>query len=210
MFSNMVASRATLSNRPLLPSAVDAALFVDRGGLVGRIERALARDLNVLLVGDWGSGRTSLLRHVMWRNSISDKPLRLVYVDGGRAASVIGVMEEIRTELGRPRTMALEIGGTLRDMANFRSERSASVVALEYLRDLSGDEPATILLDGLPSAEVGHTLFGALRDELWQLPYNWVLAARPRDKGTLLAPPADAFWDVQLQRRPDRGARAAR
>lgn len=198
----MARSKTALSNRPLLPSADDAALFIDRAGLVGRIERALAQDLNVLLVGDWGSGRTSLLRHLVWLNNSAEDPLHMVYVDGARTESAIGVIEELRAELDRPRHIGMAAGVALRGLGNFRVAPSASSVALEYLRDLREDDPATILLDGLPSAEVGHTLFGALRDELWQLPYTWVLAAHVRDKAALLTPPADAFWDVELRLDP--------
>src|SRR5439155_8207693 len=38
------------------------------------------------------------------------------------------------------------------------------------------------------------TLFGRLRDELWELPLVWLVAADERGAGLYREPPADAFW----------------
>jgi hypothetical protein len=69
--------------------------------------------------------------------------------------------------------------------------------------------PRVVLLDGaVPGAAYG--LFGTLRDELWQLPVRWVVTCTDRDRGTLLRPPADAFFDVvvSLPPLPETQARA--
>lgn len=192
----MTLDARTLSNRPLHATAEDAARFVDRGGLVPKIERAFSQGLNTLILGEWGSGRTSLLRHLLWRNSAGGSSQRLVYFDGARAESVLGVIDLLRSELGRERSMSDVAVGAFRGLGTVRAERNESTVALDWLRDLRDDDPAVILLDTVRSAEIGHTLFGTLRDELWQLPYTWVVTAQPRDQGALLEPPADAFWDV--------------
>ncbi len=41
-------------------------------------------------------------------------------------------------------------------------------------------------------------LFGRLRDELWQQPHQWVIAANDVLRDELTRPPASAFFDVQL------------
>lgn len=198
----MAVRAQALSNRPLLATAQDAERFVDRGGLVSRIERALQQRLNVLILGDWGSGRTTLLRHLLWRHIVHGTAPRFIYVDGARADSALGLIDLIRIELGHPRTVTEAAGTAFRSLNSVRAEPSASSVALEWLRDLRDDDEAVILLDSVPSSEVAHTLFGSLRDELWQLPYTLALAALPRDQAPLLEPPADAFWDVTVRLGP--------
>ena len=55
-----------------------------------------------------------------------------------------------------------------------------------------------LFVDEVPSRDVAQTLFGRLRDELWQVPLVWVVAVNDTDAGSLLTPPADAFFDVKL------------
>jgi hypothetical protein len=47
-----------------------------------------------------------------------------------------------------------------------------------------------------------HQLFGRFRDELWQLPYTWVLSIQQDMRGALLAPPADAFFEEEIELGP--------
>jgi hypothetical protein len=54
-----------------------------------------------------------------------------------------------------------------------------------------------VLVDSL-DPDQAHTVFGRLRDEVWQLPYTWVVAGDERARGSYLSPPADAFFDVVL------------
>jgi len=52
-----------------------------------------------------------------------------------------------------------------------------------------------ILIDGSHAGEAANAVFGRLRDELWQLDHRWVVAVDDAERSTLLAPPADAFFD---------------
>jgi len=70
------------------------------------------------------------------------------------------------------------------------------------LREAAPDGRRVVLVDELPSKSVGQTLFGRLRDELWQLPLTWVVAIAVNDAGPLLSPPADAFFDVEVRLEP--------
>src|SRR5207237_290633 len=59
-----------------------------------------------------------------------------------------------------------------------------------------------LLIDEPPSGEIGHTLFGRLRDEVWQLPFLWVVAIDEHQRAALTRPPADAFFPVVLELKP--------
>ena len=55
-----------LTSRPLLATQRDQALFAGRDWEVEEISRDLGRGFNVIVEGDRGSGKTSLLRALMW------------------------------------------------------------------------------------------------------------------------------------------------
>src|SRR5207244_4139396 len=70
------------------------------------------------------------------------------------------------------------------------------------LKEAAPEGRRVVLVDELPATSVGHTLFGRLRDELWQLPLTWVVAVAANEAGPLLSPPAEAFFDVILRLEP--------
>jgi hypothetical protein len=70
------------------------------------------------------------------------------------------------------------------------------------LKEAAPEGRRVVLVDELSATSVGHTLFGRLRDELWQLPLTWVVAVAANEAGPLLTPPADAFFDVILRLEP--------
>lgn len=72
-----------LSSRPLRATSVDAALFVDRERELETLERALDLRLHSLLLGERGSGRTSLLHQLQARLEQAGVTVR--FVDGGAA-----------------------------------------------------------------------------------------------------------------------------
>ena len=55
-----------LSGRPLLDNDADQELFVGRDDQLVAIARSLRDGLNCLIIGDPGSGKTSLIRAVMF------------------------------------------------------------------------------------------------------------------------------------------------
>ena len=178
-------------------------MFVGREEVIARLERSISSELNTLILGSRGSGKTSLLRHAMLRDRErspqEDASRQLVYVDGTPAADVVDLVALIRAELQAERNVADVMQVGFSRMVKPRSRTDASAVVLEHLRELADVAPATILLDGVPQADHAHLLFGRLRDEVWQLPFNWVLAADVRDRAAMLRPPADAFWEVELR-----------
>jgi hypothetical protein len=56
-------------------------------------------------------------------------------------------------------------------------------------------------LDDAPAA-AGNALFGALRDELWSIDLGWLVTVATADSATLTRPPADAFFESQVELGP--------
>ncbi len=178
-----------LSGRPLFDNPLDAALFVDRDEAV-RVERNCREGVNTLLVGGRGMGKTSLVRHVLFRLRESGFPA--VGVDAGPAEDLIDLLRLIAAALGRPprpspldpASLALgETGKVLREVRNLASSPG-------------GSDARTAILVDLPEEKRGlHQLFGRFRDELWQLPFTWVISAPKEQRVELMTPPANAFFE---------------
>lgn len=191
-----------LSNRPLLGVGKDAERWVPDAALVPRVERGIGADLNVLILGEPRSGKTSLL-HMLERRAPEQQRRPVAFVLGSAANGIEQLLDlvglEVRRALGEissgPRAwgdVALPVDGEMDRVGD-------PARLLNQVRSLKTDEPgALILLDGLPSPEVGHSLFGRLRDELWRLPHRWVVAAPARWKSELTRPPADAFFELKF------------
>jgi energy-coupling factor transporter ATP-binding protein EcfA2 len=195
-----------LSGRPLLDTKPDHELFTGRDREFERLLTSVDRRLNVLLIGERGSGKTTLLRQLSYalHERGSDQPP--AFVDGHQVETARLFVDLVRFRLGldpavlepSPIQSAFEAIGRrapLRDTLELsRLVRSLKEAAPEGRR--------VVLVDELPDGSVGQTLFGRLRDELWQLPLTWVVAVSENDEDGLLSPPADAFFDVVLRLEP--------
>jgi MoxR-like ATPase len=169
-----------LSARPLRETKRDLALFVDRQEL-DTASRALEHHGNVLILGSRGIGKSSLLAALSRRLRNHDVPV--LSVNGRVAGSAVELLTLLRAQL-----VADDRGPPL------GAASRALQVELRALR-ASLEEPWTVaLVDEVNSPEVAHTLFGRLRDELWELPLGWAVAADERARANYLEPPADAFW----------------
>jgi len=218
-----------LSARPLLDNVVDDQLFVDRTDELAQLQRALAAQFNSVVIGTRGSGKTSLLRRLTFCLRAQD--VRTVFLDGAVAPSAAELLDVLREQLfgvdvtrvpmmearltrvlGRAEVQQSETGRLLGLVSSLRDgyaeqEQQAREAERERLRGRAPvyelePSPRVVLLDGLPSADVGHTLFGRLRDELWSLPISWVVAIRDIERGRVLRPPADAFFETQVMLPP--------
>lgn len=191
-----------LSGRPLMDNPVDAAYFVDRDEPLSRIDRALSRGLNVLVSGEPGMGKTSLLRHVMYRartegsEPVGDFPMRFVRAEGISDGSEL--LSRIAGTTGQSEAACLESlaaeRATIVDetLARWKSEGSDATGAIL--------NPAIIVDD--VTATAGHALFGRLRDELWETGWQWIVSVRSNDRGAVLTPPADAFFETVIDLEP--------
>jgi energy-coupling factor transporter ATP-binding protein EcfA2 len=192
-----------LSGRPLIDTAVDSRLYAPR-----REHRVLKKSaeqsLNVLLTGPRGSGKTTLLRQVLLDLRNDDLPA--VFVDGKLATGAFSFLELIRFQLGEapnlPQVMRERYSQISTPRPNL-GEANALLDLIDSMKSLQGEaDRTTLLIDGLPSPEDAQALFGRLRDELWQLPFNWIIAADERERAALTEPPADAFFDRQVNLGP--------
>jgi hypothetical protein len=182
-----------LDNRPLL-GTVDRELFLTPG-IMPALGAAVGRKLNVLLLGPPGSGKTTLLRALEADHHDGVRPA--VYVDLGPAHDAGQALMVIADALGQ-RWGAF--GNVVR--SSLLPETTPSGTLLRLVRRL-GEAPASlILLDSPPGEGNSHILFGRLRDELWQQEHQWVVAANDVLRDELTRPPANAFFDVQLDLAP--------
>src|SRR5665811_2237347 len=180
-----------LSGRPLLDTRPDHELFVDRVEEIARIRAALDQGLNCLVVGERGSGKTSLVRALMFQARQHEDPedlglARLLYVRGAGALSA--------TEL---------LGRAAGALAEYQGDPPAggwpgtATGLIAELGERAQRGPVVMILDDA-AADAGNALFGALRDELWSIDLRWLVTVATADSGTLLRPPADAFFESQV------------
>jgi energy-coupling factor transporter ATP-binding protein EcfA2 len=168
---------------------VDARLYVQRARDLAQIETGLSHGFNVILLGERGAGKTTLLNVLSTQAEATRH--KLAFVSGGTVSSAADALDRIGRELdptGNHAASAPAISPGAADPLTAAYDRLAHVVShLEWNRPV-------VLLDHL-TAPLGWELFGRLRDELWTLELQWVVAANIDDQVLMLAPPADAFFE---------------
>ena len=193
-----------LGQRPLTASEADHELFVDRGPELQRVRRALDLGLNAYVYGPRGSGRTSFLRQVE-RGRPEAHYVRLHGFETLRDR-----LDEIERAVTGSTVLERHRPSPLAEAFKSFSNTEVRVAAdpLRYLREaiarIDSDLPHVVLVDDLDRKDC-HELFGRLRDELWELPIQWVVAG----SASSLDPPADTFFDavVELLLLDDEGLR---
>lgn len=210
-----------LDNRPLL-GTIDRDLFI-APSILPALRAAVRRSLNVLVLGASGSGKTTLLRAIEAADGGLERPA--VFVDLGPAEDAVQALGLIAEALGRhwsefgeslakermlsvQRREHVDRIGPLGEPLRWQllPEESATGQLLRLTRRL-GQAPASMLLiDSPPGDGHAYTLFGRLRDELWQQGHQWIVAADEVLRDELTRPPANAFFDVHLELAPLSGA----
>ena len=210
-----------MANQPLAQSRADQRRFVDRSRETDAIIRAVAASQPVLLLGDRGSGRTSLLNHVAWVLARQKEPRQTVIVSGELAntsSQLLGILVARVQRLAEPggsRARWIEDLQAL-SMPDGPFGQVAQPAILMELVDLLGEQlaalerPVCLMVDGL-APKVAHGVFGSLRNELWALQgAAWVLAGDSGAEALYLEPPADAFFEHTVRLGPLTEADAAK
>jgi len=181
-----------LDNRPLL-GTIDRDLFVTPS-IMPTLKAAVNRKLNVLVLGPPGSGKTTLLRSLAADHGDAQPA---VYVDLGPAQDAMQALVVIADALGQR-------WGAFGDMlrSSVVPETTPSGTLLRLARRLGEAPSSLILVDAPPGEGNAHTLFGRLRDVLWEQGHQWVVAANDVLRDELTRPPANAFFDVHLDLAP--------
>jgi Cdc6-like AAA superfamily ATPase len=186
-----------ISGRPLLANQVDAPLYVERG-IETKILTVARRGLNALVIGDAGSGKTSLLHRLEWQ--LHQENFSVVFVDGRRSDELNEILDRLRIQLGIkwPPTFLSTIAALNLQIDGVQPPRSAPQAeqTLKLLIDtMSADKRWIVLLDS-PERNIARTLFGSLRDAVWQLPISWIVTADSSASDAFRRPPADAFFEL--------------
>ncbi|TMK56667.1 MAG: hypothetical protein E6G51_08945 [Actinobacteria bacterium] len=169
----------------------------------GDLVEANCRDgINTLLLGGRGIGKTSLLRNVLFRLREAEFPA--VGVDAAPAEDPLDLLKLVAAALRRP-----NFGGARINLGSATGLGEVGAI-LDELRALRGSapegSPRTALLVDLPPGAKMHRLFGRFRDEIWQLPFTWIVGAPRESRVELLTPPANAFFEDVIELKPlDRG-----
>jgi hypothetical protein len=187
---------AVIRQAPLLDRDQDNVLFVAPDGY-DRALWAVREALNVLVLGDRGQGKTSVLRQLELALRRERPERHGVFVDLGMARSVDAALRLLVSGAGEALGQLLSWTPPLPRPNETEEERNVRA----SLDRLSALEACTFFIDNVSAGAVGFPLFGILRDRLWETPHQWVVSGERSDRRWLLRAPADAFWEevVELQ-----------
>lgn len=181
-----------LGQRPLTASEADHQLFADRSSELQRVRRALDLGLNAYVHGPRGSGRTSFLRQV----ERGRPEARYVRLHGFETLK--DRLDEVQRAVTGSSVLERQRPSPLPEMFKAFATKEVLIAAdpLRHLRDALEQigEPRVVLVDDLDRKDC-HELFGRLRDELWELPIQWVVVG----SAPSLDPPADTFFDAVVE-----------
>ena len=176
-----------ISQRPLQPTAADATLFVDRASELERLARSVGHRFNSLVLGERGSGKTSLLRRL--QGQLTDQGVPSRFVEASGATTVEDLIDLLYEAVhSRRRDPTERLLASLDGMTGIADD----------LRRLAPPDHRQLVmfLDSINNPDLVQHLFGRLRDDVWQLPFTWVVAGNRAERGRYLEPPADSFFDA--------------
>jgi DNA-binding MarR family transcriptional regulator len=192
-----MASRISL--RPLSATLAGGELFVGRHEELTQLESNVIAAVNTLVLAERGAGLTSFLNQAVGDLEVKDD-LRVVVLSG-EAARTAGdflgaVADRLITAATADRTSATVMAPEHRDPAS--DTATGLMRRLDRIAQLASDlgTAVVVVIDGIGIPAVAHTVFGQLRNELWQMDQiTWVLGGAASQRGRHLEPPAEAFWE---------------
>ncbi|HKO28667.1 MAG TPA: hypothetical protein VJU80_14505, partial [Solirubrobacteraceae bacterium] len=168
--------------------------------------RAVGASQPLLVLGDRGSGRTSLLNHVAWSLARREEPRQTVMVSGELASNPSQLLGVLVARVQRLSESSGSRGRWIEDLRALSMPdgpfgQVIQPAILMELVDLLGERlaalerPVCLMVDGI-APTVAHGVFGSLRNELWALEgAAWVVAGDIAAEALYLEPPADAFFE---------------
>jgi hypothetical protein len=210
-----------LSGRPLLDTKADERYFVNRSDEMEAAQRAVRHEINTLVVGPRGVGKTSFLRRLAY-DIRAARTHMVEVVDGSVAPEPLALLTLVAERLVGPAVVTVphesSIQATMQKIAGRTEARPSSpqrlLSVVDRLRaELPSDldrvpadahgplwepgNPAVVLLDD-PSVAAAQVLFGQLRDELWTLPIVWIVSGDDVHRAEYLHGAADAFFESRV------------
>jgi len=171
-----------IDNRPLFDTTADSRYAVERPAVGRELRESVERELNVVVHGSWGSGKTTTAARLVHDLREAGRAAALCQLAGDETVPEILVRVIERVAPGR--APEIDTGST------------GARVVIELLREL-GERTRSglvVALDGIDPAR-GYELFGRLRDQVWRIDVTWVITVDSKDLPVLLAPPADVFFE---------------
>lgn len=151
---------------------------------------AVGRGFNVLIEGDRGAGKTSLLRALIWQHHNHESGGGTwVYVRAAGQVDTTTILHRVLVALHEDDI----------DPDPGPNERVDELI--QGLADRAAQGRVCVLLDDV-DPRVGNQLFGVLRDELWEAGAQWVVTVNTSDSPVLRRPPADAFFETVVRLNP--------
>ena len=191
----------SMSSRPLRATEADAALYLHRP-VHDTLLRAIRQGSNVLLVGERGSGKTTVTNMVA-RDLAADVGLDVRRV----SVATVSTADELLIRVSRGILDQTPLGDTNNLLpaifikpASFEAKVRSVIRQLEREADEQDGNNLrrmVVILDDAPPAAAWQ-LFGGHRDLMWELSVQWVVTGWVADRAELRRPPADAFFDVTL------------
>ena len=177
----------SLSQRPLSSSDADHRLFVDRNSELERVDRSLRLGLNVYIHGARGMGKTTFLHQVQRSHP------RAHYCRIKDSEAFKGTLAKLERVVGGQSgfVTTMEAFGML---TNAMPEESLVRILRQAVSQPSDEPSRVVLLDDLDE-EGRRKLFGRLRDELWEIPVQWVVSGTE----PYLEAPVDAFFETTIK-----------
>ncbi len=193
-----------LSHRPLSGSAVDGDLFVDRAAEMDTLAKAYDLRFNTLLLGSRGLGVTSLTHQL--RRRLDRQDVRSVHVDSAGAGDLGEFVDRVDLALTGPIgptvPTKVDVSGITGSPFERTDHRDPDPLwSLRRLGDGIEDRPL-VIVDNAHDPDLVHTVFGRFRDELWELPFTWLVCGVTNRRGDYLRPPADSFFETVVDVQP--------
>jgi hypothetical protein len=164
----------------------------------------LDEGINTLVLSERGGGLSSFLNLIVYRvEERGDR--RVATLPGEAARSASDLLAAVADRLAAATSPASDVAPSP-DRPGYSTDDSAVLLwRLDRLARAvsSHPAPAIVVIDGIASGDIAHTVFGQLRNELWRIPQiTWVLGGAASQRGRYLEPPADAFWESVIELSP--------